>query len=102
MMTKKLAVQDYPGDHIKIRIDDQDLDFVKAKEIAKQQAKELCDEPMLLSWYQGSTGESYPNLECGRGDMPAWILYAASRGANMTVDINNGQYIFIYLCVSQE
>jgi hypothetical protein len=98
MTTKKPVGPDYPGNHIKIRIDDKNLDFVKAKVIAKQKAKELCPDPMMLSWYQGSTGESYPNLECGRGDMPAWILYAASRGANMTIDINDGQYIFIYLC----
>ncbi len=102
MTPKEPVGTDYPGDHIKINIDDKGLDFVKAKEIAKQRAKDLCDDPMLLSWYQGSTGESYPNLECGRGDIPAWILYAAARGANITVDINDGQYIFIYFCVSQE
>jgi hypothetical protein len=98
MTTKKPLNVDYPGDHINISIDDKGLDFVKAKEIAKQKAKELCADPMMLSWYQGSTGESYPNLECGRGDKPAWILYAASRGGDVTIDINDGQYIFIYLC----
>ena len=100
MTTKKPAEQDYPGDHIKIRIDDKDLDFLRAKEIAKQKAKALCPDPMMLSWYQGSTGESYPNLECGRGDKPAWILYAESRGGDITIDINDGQYIFIYLSLA--
>ncbi|UCH21015.1 MAG: AF1514 family protein [Deltaproteobacteria bacterium] len=100
MITNKPRGQDYPGDHIKIGIDDKDLELVKAKEFAKQKAKELCPDPMLLSWYQGGTGESYPNLECGRGEKPAWVLYAESRGANLTIDVNDGQYIFIYLCVS--
>jgi hypothetical protein len=52
---------------------------------------------MLLSWYNGKTNESYPNLECGPGDKPAWIIYAESRGGDLTIDINEGQYVFIYL-----
>jgi hypothetical protein len=90
-------IEDYPGQHIEIKIDDPDLDFADAKELAKQKAKEICADPMLLSWYQGKTGESYPNLECGPGDKPAWIVYAESRGGDLTIDINEGQYVFIYL-----
>ena len=90
-------IKSFPGKHLEIRIDDQILDFANAKEIAKQKTQEVCDDPMLLSWYRGDTGESYPNTECGRGDQPAWILYAESRGGNIAVDINAGQYIFLYL-----
>jgi hypothetical protein len=54
---------------------------------------------MLLSWFQGKTGESYPNMECGPGDKPAWITYAESRGGDLVIDINQGQYIFIYLSI---
>ena len=54
---------------------------------------------MLLSWYQGKTGESYPNLECGPVDKPAWIIFAESRGGDLTIDINGGQYVFIYLSI---
>ena len=60
-----------------------DLDFAEAKDFAKQKAKEICADPMLLSWYQGKTGESYPNLECGPDDKPAWIVYAESRGGDL-------------------
>jgi hypothetical protein len=85
----KPEIKDYPGQHIKI--------ITEAKDIARQRAKELCADPMLLSWYQGKTGESYPNLECGPGDKPAWITYAESRGGDIVIDVNQGQYIFIYL-----
>jgi hypothetical protein len=85
------------GKVIKVVVDDGDIDFVEAKDKAKQKAKEICTDPMLLSWYIGSTGEGYPNLECGRGDKPAWIVYAESRGGNLTIDINNGSFIFYYL-----
>jgi len=93
----KPKIIDYPGKHIEVKIDKPHLDFAEAKDIATQKAKETCADPMLLSWYQGKTGESYPNLECGPGDKPAWIVYAESRGGDLTVDINKGQYIFVFL-----
>jgi hypothetical protein len=99
MELTKPKIQDYPGKHIALKIDDPNLDFTKAKDLAKQKVKEICDDPMLLSWYQGKTGESYPNLECGPGDKPAWIVFAESRGGDLTIDINAGQYVFIYLSV---
>jgi len=89
--------KDYPGRHIKINVANPNLEFAEAKGLAKQKAKEFCADPMMLSWYQGKTGESYPNLECGPGGKPAWILYAESRGGDLTIDINGGQYVFIYL-----
>lgn len=95
----KPKIKAYPGSHIKLKIDNPDLDFAEAKDMARQKAKEICDDPMLLSWYQHKTGESYPNLECGPGDKPAWIVYAESRGGDLTIDINDGEYVFIYLSI---
>jgi hypothetical protein len=95
----KPKIKDYLGKHLEFKIDNHDLDFAEAMDIAKQKAKEICDDPMLLSWYQGKTGESYPNLECGPGDKPAWIVYAESRGGDLTININEGQYVFIYLSI---
>ena len=92
-----LIIESLPGRHIKIRLEAGDSDFITAKDIAKQKAKEFCGDPMLLSWYQGKTGESYPNIECGRGDKPAWIVFAEARGGDISIDINDGEYIFIYL-----
>ena len=85
------------GTLIRVRVEDPDLDFVTAKDIAKQEAKKKCADPMMLSWYQGKIGEGFPNFECGKADTPAWLVYAASRGGDLTIDINNGDYIFIYL-----
>lgn len=85
------------GKVVKITIDDQTNDFAEIKNLAKQQACNVCGDPMLLSWYIGATGKGYPNLECGREDKPAWIVYAESRGCDLTVDVNNGAYFFYYL-----
>ena len=95
----KPKIKDYPGRHIELKIDNPELDFAAATDMAKQKAKEFCDDPMLLSWYQGKTGESYPNLECGPGDRPAWIIFAESRGGDLTIDINGGLFVFIFLSV---
>ena len=100
MIFQKTSVKDLPGRHIRILTETSDLDFETARGLAKQKAKELCADPMLLSWYQGKTGKSYPNLECGRDDKPAWIIYAVSRNGDLTIDINEGDYIFIFLCVT--
>jgi len=85
------------GNHIRVQVDQENLDFVQAKDIAKEKAKAFADDPMLLSWYNGKNGEYYPRVECGRSDKPVWIVFAESRGADMAVDINEGEYIFLYL-----
>lgn len=83
--------------HIKIQVDDKNLDFIQAKDIAKQKAKTICADPMLLSWYQGKTGESYPKFECGSRDKPPWVVFAEARGGDLVIDINQGEFIFMYL-----
>ena len=93
----KTSYKNLPGTLLHIHIDSDELDFTTAKNLAKQKAATLCKDPMLLSWYQGRTGKSYPNLECGRDDIPAWILYAVSRNGDISVSINDGEYIFIFL-----
>jgi hypothetical protein len=85
------------GKLIRVQVEDPHLDFVTAKNAAKQEAKKHCADPMLLSWYQGKTGEGYPNLECGKVDAPAWVVYAESRGGGLTIDVNDGDYMFFYL-----
>ena len=88
---------DYPGKIIELKSDDGDLDFVSAKDLAKKKARELYADPMLLSWYDGKTGEFYPKADCGPGDRPPWIVFAESRDADLTIDINAGEYVFVYL-----
>jgi hypothetical protein len=85
------------GNYVDIQVDDKNLDFGKANDIAKKEAEKLADDPMLLSWFCKKTGEYFPRLECGNRDKPVWIIFAESRGADIAVDINDGEYIFLYL-----
>ena len=89
----------FTGNHTRLAIDDKDLGYDDAHDLAKNKAKELTSDPMLLSWYCGKTGEYYPKTECGRSDKPAWIVFAESRGADIAININDGEYIFLYLSV---
>lgn len=84
-------------EHIKLQIDDPDLDLAMANDLAKAKARECNKDVMLLSWYCRKTGEFAPKFECGYRDKPPWIVFAEARGANLTIDINDGEYIFIYL-----
>ena len=92
-------LSDFAGNHIRLSIDQKDLDFDFAKDQAKKKAKELTDDPMLLSWLNGKTGDFYPKTECGPMDKPPWIVFAESRGADIAININDGEYIFLYLSV---
>jgi hypothetical protein len=92
-------VNSFKGNHIRLLVGNGDLDFVSAKDIAKQKAKELNPDPMLLSWFCGKTGEFYPKTECGRTDKPAWFVFAESRGADIAININDGEYIFLFLSI---
>ena len=92
-----MTSQNSLGQHVKIDIDNDNLDFATAKGLAKQKMKELSPDSMLLSWFQGQTGEYYPTIKCGNRDKPAWIEWAEARGGDITIDINDGEYIFIFL-----
>lgn len=82
---------------LNLNINDPDFDFIKAKQMAKDKAFEKCNNPMILSWKKGKTNESYPNYECGAEGKPFWIRYAEGRGANLTIDFNDGEYVFMVL-----
>jgi len=77
------------------------LNFGQARKIADQKAQELASDPMLLAWYEAKSGKFSPPVECCSETKPGWIVYAESRGGAITIDINNEEYIFIYLDASE-
>ncbi len=82
---------------LSLSVEDKGFDFLQAKQMAKDKAFERCDNPMILSWKNGKTGEVYPNYECGAEGKPFWIRYAEGRNFNLTVDFNEGEYVFLIL-----
>ena len=84
------------SDPVEIRIENEALNFETARLIADQKAREIASDPMLLGWYDSGTGRYSPNVECCSADKPGWIVYAETRGGDITIDINDEQYVFIY------
>jgi len=81
---------------VSIRLDETPPDLKSAKLIADQKVSELAAEPMLLAWYEAKSGRFSPDVECCSETKPGWVVYAESRGGDITIDINDQEYIFIY------
>lgn len=93
---KAVEEVDFPGE-VFINREDPDLDFEKARNAALERAKTYDSEPMLLAWFDMKKGRHSPEVPCDKeGGDPGWVTYAKSRGGNLTVNINHGEYIFIF------
>ncbi len=97
MTTATQKPPEYLGQHVKMDLDETDLDYATAHYAARLKAKGICWDPMLLAWFCGRTGEFYPKTDCGVHEKPPYIIYAQARGADLTIDINDGEYVFYYL-----
>lgn len=84
-------------DPVDVQLDDESLDFERAKEIADRKAGEISGDAMLIAWFDRKTGRFSPPVECGGKAKPAWLVYAESRGANIVIDVNRETYVFVYL-----
>ena len=96
MSLRKTVSKENLTNPINITVDAENLDYEKARLISDQKAMELAAEPMLLGWYDSRTGRFSPNVECCSEFKPGWIVYAETRGGDITIDINNEEYVFIY------
>ncbi|MBC2712957.1 MAG: AF1514 family protein [Desulfosarcina sp.] len=88
---------EYALDTVNISVEDPALGLATASAIAKAKARDMDSNAMMLSYHSGKTGEFWPKYECGGGGRPPWIVFAESRGYNLKIDINNGEYEFFYL-----
>jgi hypothetical protein len=96
MVVSKMQLKYRLINPIKLKIDDDKLNFQMARQIADKRADKLCSNAVMLSWYNGTTGESHPQQKKRRAGCPGWISYAKKQGGDMTIDINNEQYVFVY------
>jgi hypothetical protein len=75
---------------------DGEVPFAGAKERALAVARERMRDPMLVAWYDRAMGRFSPPVTCCGEDEPAWLIYAWSRGANLTVSVNGESYVFLF------
>ena len=78
-------------------LDQKELDFERAQDAARDLAKKLYWDPMLLSWFDKKEGKYSPkDAICATEDKLGWVEYAKSRGGDFSVDINYEDYVFIF------
>ena len=85
------------GDLVELAADGTVTDFSAARDLAKERALAMSANAMLLSWRSGLTGDHQPKIRCGGDPRPPWIVWAASRGADLTVSVNRGDWVFYFL-----
>jgi len=74
-----------------------DEPFMTAKLLAESEANSRTGSAMLVSWKDNTTGVCSPDVEaCGDCGLEGWELYAASRDADLRIEINGGDYVFIF------
>lgn len=82
---------------VHVHMGDEAITFDTARRTAIERAKTYCADPMLLSWYDRQSGAFSPKgLECCREGKPSWVSYAEERGADLTIDINDEEFIFMF------
>lgn len=75
------------------------LDFAAAKAEADRAAARELAEPVCLSWYDRAAGRESPAhaSEChGDCEVPGYVEYAMTRGAELEVVVGGGAYVFCY------
>lgn len=80
--------------HLRIK---GEIDFLKAQAVAKEQAKAYSSDAMLLGWFDRKSGRYSPyDIACCAEGKPSWVNYAVARGGNLTIDINDEDYVFVF------
>jgi hypothetical protein len=82
-----------------IATDASAADFAAAKRLADEAAARILDEPICLSWYDRAADRESPAhaSEChGDCEMPGYVEYAVTRGAELKVVIDDGAFVFCY------
>jgi hypothetical protein len=84
-----------PMQEIALTVSGVVLDFAAVQALARLAAGSAAPEPMLLAWYDRRRGQESPQVpECQH--KPGWLAYAESHGGDIRVDVNDGEYVFIF------
>jgi hypothetical protein len=96
----KIRTPDYSGiTIIEITPERQVSNYMEARKIADEKAKEQLGEFMLLSWYDRDRDFEAPQhtTECHEDSaIPGYVDYGLNHGATVKVDIEQGRFVFFY------
>jgi len=72
------------------------INYTIARAAAQPLAEKASGEAMLIAWFDAKHKTGHPDVEECTGDKPGWLAYAESHGGNLAVNINGGEFIFIF------
>jgi hypothetical protein len=84
---------------VRVARDADAADFMAAKRMADEVAARELAEPVCLSWYDRAADRESPAhaSEChGDCEMPGYVEYAVTRGAELKVVVGAEAFIFCY------
>lgn len=81
---------------IDITIQGVPLDYAAAHALADVLSKKAARDAMLVAWFDGKNNVGYPQVQECTGDKPGWLAYAESHGGNLGVNINGGEFVFVF------
>ncbi len=87
-----------------IRVEAPGADFDAAKSLADEVAARELAEPVCLAWYDRARDRESPAhaSEChGDCEMPGYVEYALTRGAELEVVVGDGAFVFCYRPVGE-
>ena len=89
---------------IQVNSSESDWDFFTSKKLADAVAHAVLGESVCMSWYDRVEDRESPAhvSECHSDcDIPGYIDYAASRGAEVKIDVNDGAFVFCYRSIGE-
>jgi hypothetical protein len=72
------------------------LDYAAADALADVLAMKVARDVMLVAWFDGKNDVGYPAVQECTGDTPTWLAYAESHDGNLGVNINGGEFVFVF------
>lgn len=77
------------------KIDTKSMGQADVAKYAIAYARNFNSDPILISWYNKKDGLCGPENVCHE-DGSFWIDYAIERGADLSVVVNNWDYVFVF------
>lgn len=86
----------FETDVVHLDIDEARCDLECAREAAIQKATAYDNSPQLISWFDKRSQSYFPSDECCVEGEPSWLAYGLAHGADLTVDVNDEDYVFMF------
>jgi len=82
---------------ILVSISGMEVGFDLARELGRSLAEKGDPETMLVAWEDKRNRKHSPScVKCDIADEPGWLVYGRNHGGRLKIDVNAGEYVFIF------